>query len=97
MPFPAYRFRAVTPPDLSLIRKWLSRGHVQERWGDPVRALATIADNMVDPAMNLFIVEWNDLPIDYIQSWDPHAEADHPATISRLERAASISSSVNHN
>jgi aminoglycoside 6'-N-acetyltransferase len=78
MSSPAYRFRAVTAADLPLLREWLSRGHVREWWGDPVRGLASIADHIVDPAINPFIVEGDDLPIGYIQSWDPHAEADHP-------------------
>jgi len=76
--YPAYRFRAVVPADLPLLREWLSCEHVREWWGDPVQGLATIAEHIVDPAVNLFMVECNDVPIGYIQSWDPRAEADHP-------------------
>jgi aminoglycoside 6'-N-acetyltransferase len=78
MPFPTYRFRAVTPTDLPQLREWLWRGHVREWWGDPVHGLARIAEHIVDPAINPFMVECDDVPIGYIQSWDPHAEADHP-------------------
>jgi aminoglycoside 6'-N-acetyltransferase len=78
MSSPAYQFRAVAPADLPLLLEWLSRGHVRQWWGDPVRGLASIADHIVDPAINPFIVECDDLPIGYIQSWDPYAEADHP-------------------
>jgi aminoglycoside 6'-N-acetyltransferase len=30
------------------------------------------------PAIDALVVEYNDLPIGYIQGWDSHAEADHP-------------------
>ena len=78
MPFPTYQFRAVITADLPLLRDWLWRTHVREWWGDPVRGLAAIAEHIVDPAINPFMVECDDVPIGYIQSWDPHAEADHP-------------------
>lgn len=78
MSSPGYQFRAVMPADLPLLRQWLGCGHVQEWWGDPDSSLARIAEHIVDPATNPFIVECNDVPIGYIQSWDPHAEADHP-------------------
>src|SRR5262245_37409455 len=78
IPFPTYQFREVTTADLPLLRDWLWRGHVRERWGDPVSGLARMAEHIVDPAINPFIVECDDVPIGYIQSWDPHAEADHP-------------------
>jgi aminoglycoside 6'-N-acetyltransferase len=77
-PLPTYRFRAVTPADLPLLEEWLSRDHVREWWGDPVRGLALIAESIVDPAVNPFIVACDGVPVGYIQSWDPHAEADHP-------------------
>ena len=57
MPFRTYRFRAVTTADLPLLREWLWRGHVREWWGDPVRGLARIAEHVVDPAINPFMVE----------------------------------------
>jgi aminoglycoside 6'-N-acetyltransferase len=78
MPSPTYQFRAVTPADLPLLRDWLWRGQVREWWGDPVRGLAAIAEHIVDPAVSPYIVECDEVPIGYIQSWDPHAEADHP-------------------
>jgi len=78
MPFPTYRFHAVTTADLPLLRKWLWCGHVREWWGDPVRGLTRISRHIVDPAINPFMVECDDVPIGYVQSWDPHAKADHP-------------------
>jgi hypothetical protein len=97
MPFPTYQFRAVTTADLPLLREWLWRAHVQEWWGDPVGGLARIAEHILDPAINPFMVECDDVPIGYIQSWDPHAEVDHPAAISRWEPAASTSSLASRN
>src|SRR5262245_9937607 len=78
MPLPIYRFRTVTTADLPLLREWLGRSHVREWWGDPVRGLTTIAEHIVDPAINPCVVDCDDAPIGYIQSWDPHAEAGHP-------------------
>jgi aminoglycoside 6'-N-acetyltransferase len=43
-----------------------------------VQGAARIAENIVDPSIDLFVVECSDVPIGYIQSWDPHAEANHP-------------------
>ena len=78
MPFPTYRFRALTSADLPLLREWLLCGHVREWWGDPASGLAAIAAHIVDPAIDPFMIECDGAPIGYIQSWDPHAEADHP-------------------
>jgi aminoglycoside 6'-N-acetyltransferase len=78
MPTSAYQFRPVSAGDLPLLQQWLNRPHVREWWGDPVRGLATIEEHINDPAIGLFIVNFGDKPIGYQQSWDPHAEADHP-------------------
>jgi aminoglycoside 6'-N-acetyltransferase len=75
---PAYQFRTVSTQDLPLLQEWLERPHVREWWGDPGYGLARIAENIADPAIDVFIVDHGDVPIGYIQSWDPHAEADHP-------------------
>jgi aminoglycoside 6'-N-acetyltransferase len=68
----------VSPADLPLLREWLGCGHVREWWGDPVHGLARIAEHIVDPAVNPFTAECDDVPIGCIQSWDPRAEANHP-------------------
>jgi aminoglycoside 6'-N-acetyltransferase len=75
--FPTYQFRAITTADLPLLREWLWREHVREWWGDPASGLARIAEDIGDPVMKAFMVEFDDVPIGYIQSWDPHAEAEH--------------------
>jgi aminoglycoside 6'-N-acetyltransferase len=78
MPVSAYQFRPVSAGDLPLLQQWLNRPHVCEWWHDPVRGLATIEEHIHDPAIDLFIVNFGNKPIGYIQSWDPHAEKDHP-------------------
>src|SRR5437764_12896621 len=78
MPTSAYQFRPVTGADLPLLQQWLNRPHVREWWGDPVHGLATIEEHINDPAIGVFVVNCNDKAIGYMQTWDPHAEADHP-------------------
>jgi aminoglycoside 6'-N-acetyltransferase len=97
MPFPTYQFRAVTTADLPLLREWLWRRHVREWWGDPVSGLARIAEHIIDPAINPFMVECDDVPIGYIQVGTLTRRPVIPAAISRSERAASISSLVSRN
>jgi aminoglycoside 6'-N-acetyltransferase len=75
---PAYHFRPLSAADLPLIQQWLNRPHVAEWWGDPVRGLTTIEDHLCEPAIDLFMVSYADVAIGYQQSYDPHAEADHP-------------------
>jgi aminoglycoside 6'-N-acetyltransferase len=74
----AYRFRPLSAADLPLIRQWLGRPHVSDWWGDPARGLANIRNHLGDPAIDMFMVSHGDDPIGYQQSYDPHAEADHP-------------------
>ena len=75
---PGYHFRPLAVADLPLIQQWLARPHVAEWWGDPERGLAEIKRHLGDPAIDLFIVSYRHVPIGYQQSYDPHAEADHP-------------------
>jgi aminoglycoside 6'-N-acetyltransferase len=72
-----YTFRRVTVADLPLLKSWLEKPHVREWWGDPVRALATIEEHIGDSAVDFFIVIYEEKPLGYIQSWNPHAELDH--------------------
>jgi aminoglycoside 6'-N-acetyltransferase len=74
----AYQFRPVSAGDLPLLQQWLNRPHVRDWWGDPARGLAQIEAHIGDPTVALFIVSHGDTAIGYQQSWDPHAEADHP-------------------
>jgi aminoglycoside 6'-N-acetyltransferase len=78
MPVSAYQFRPVAAGDLPLLQQWLNRPHVREWWGDPVGGLTEIEKHIADPAVDLFMVSYNGMPIGYQQSWDPHTEAHHP-------------------
>jgi aminoglycoside 6'-N-acetyltransferase len=73
-----YAFRHVAASDLSLLRRWLSEPHVREWWGDPERAQTNIKEHLDDPSIDVFIVKYRDKPLGYIQSWNPHAEENHP-------------------
>jgi aminoglycoside 6'-N-acetyltransferase len=68
----------MTAADLPLVQRWLNTPHVAQWWGDPVQGLAQIAQHIGDRAVDVFIVILDDIPIGYLQSWDPHAEVDHP-------------------
>ena len=61
----AYHFRPVATGDLPLLQQWLNRPHVREWWGDPARGLASIEENISDPAIDVFIVNCGDKPIVY--------------------------------
>jgi len=72
----SYQFLPLSAADLPLVRQWLDRSHVREWWGDPELGVAKIRDSLHDPAIDLFIVSWGDVPIGYQQCYDPHAVAD---------------------
>ncbi|MEA2939047.1 MAG: hypothetical protein QOC56_2551 [Alphaproteobacteria bacterium] len=78
MSAPAYHFRPLSAGDLPLLQQWLNRPHVREWWGDPVLGLTHIRENLDDPTIDVFMVSYGGTPIGYQQSWDPHAETDHP-------------------
>jgi aminoglycoside 6'-N-acetyltransferase len=73
-----YSFRRVTHSDLPMLAAWLKQVHVSEWWGDPAKGLGEIEAGMDDPACDLYVVLCDGRPLGYQQSWDPHAEPDHP-------------------
>ncbi len=73
-----YRFRPATAADLPLLAGWLEEPHVRRWWGDPAEALAEIEQAMAGRDTSPMIVEMDGRPIGYLQSYDPHLEADHP-------------------
>ncbi len=74
----AYTFRAVTRKDSSLLKGWLSQPHIRQWWGEPDSELADILGNIDSISVEPMIVELNDVPIAYVQTYDPHLEDDHP-------------------
>jgi aminoglycoside 6'-N-acetyltransferase len=73
-----YRFRPLDLTDLPLLQRWFGEAHVRTWWDDPDNGLAEIEQAMRDPGTEPFIVLWGNRPIGYQQSYDPHAEHDHP-------------------
>jgi aminoglycoside 6'-N-acetyltransferase len=73
-----YAFRDVTEADLPLLARWLREPHVAQWWNDPDRELAEIRDHMESVSVEPLIVELDERPIAYLQSYDPHLEDDHP-------------------
>jgi aminoglycoside 6'-N-acetyltransferase len=73
-----YRFRPLEVADLPLLERWFGEPHVREWWDDPDNGIAEIEQAMRDPGTEPFIVLCGEKPIGYQQSYDPHAEADHP-------------------
>jgi aminoglycoside 6'-N-acetyltransferase len=80
LPDPArrYNFRPVTEADMSMLAAWLGTPHVAAWWGEPDIALANIRQHMDSASVRPYIIELNDTPIGYIQSYAPHLEEDHP-------------------
>ena len=66
---PAYTFRPMSTADLLLIRRWLGEAHVREWWGDPDEQLALVSGDLIEPAMDQFIVLAGDKPFGYLQCY----------------------------
>jgi aminoglycoside 6'-N-acetyltransferase len=71
-------FRAVTPKDLPLLKRWISSPHWQQWWGDPEAELAQIIGNLDSDSVEPMIAELDGKPIAYAQTYDPHMEDAHP-------------------
>ena len=57
---PDYRFRAMTPGDLALVRRWLETPDVMRWWGQPDEQYALVSGNLHEPTMNQYIVSAGD-------------------------------------
>lgn len=73
-----YVFRALRHEDFPELAQWLGEPHVTEWWGAVDVELAAIAQAMKTGEVMPMIVEWNERPIAYLQTYDPHGEAEHP-------------------
>ncbi|MFL6819275.1 MAG: GNAT family N-acetyltransferase [Bradyrhizobium sp.] len=67
---PDYCFRAMTAPDLPLIRRWLALPHVLEWWGNPEEQYGLVSGDLNEPAMDQFIVSTAGDPLGYLQCYD---------------------------
>ncbi len=75
-----YSFRPMTRADLPLVAGWLAQPHVARWWDDAGTSLAHIEEHL-GPADSVepFLILMDERPIGYMQSYDIHAEADHPS------------------
>jgi aminoglycoside 6'-N-acetyltransferase len=73
-----YSFRPLTTGDLPLMQTWLGAPHMRRWWGDAEPALAELRQAIEEPSTDPFLVLIEGRPGGYIQSYDIHAEPDHP-------------------
>ncbi len=72
-----YAFRPMSTADLPLIRRWLTKPHVSEWWGEPDQQFALVSDDLDHAAMEQFIVAIGGQPFAYLQCYDPQAWPDN--------------------
>lgn len=75
---PLYGFRPATEADLPMLRGWLQTPEAQAWWGDLEEEMATLAADLQEPGMRLWIVSLADTPFAFLQDYAPHAWPDHP-------------------
>jgi aminoglycoside 6'-N-acetyltransferase len=73
-----YSFRPVSEGDLPMLAGWLAEPHVAAWWNDAEVELAAIREHIDSISVEPLIVELDDHPIGYLQSYDPHLEDGHP-------------------
>jgi RimJ/RimL family protein N-acetyltransferase len=73
-----YHFRDLGREDFPLLGRWLAEPHIAKWWGRPAEELASIEAAMESVETRPLIVEMDGMPIAYMQTYDPHLEADHP-------------------
>lgn len=78
-----YSFRRMTEADLPLLETWLQTPEWRLWWGDPDEELATLAADLHEPGMRLWIVSHGAEsngggPFAFLQDYDVHAWPDHP-------------------
>ena len=74
-----YTFRPLNPQDLPIIAAWLQMPHVAQWWGDDLQQeLDDIKSHIHSISVRPYIIEYNNIPSGYMQSYDPHLEINHP-------------------
>ena len=73
-----YSFRPVTDADFGRIEAWLAVPHVARWWEPAQNEIDRIGSHLIEDEVKAYIVSIDGRPAGYIQSYDPHAEADHP-------------------
>jgi aminoglycoside 6'-N-acetyltransferase len=64
-----YHFRPFTRADLPLAARWLRTPEVVRWWGDPKEQIALITQDLDEPSMRQWIVEYKARPIAYVQAY----------------------------
>ena len=67
-----YRFRLVETDDLALLARWRAAPHVIEWWGPQDES-----EEVAEPNVAKWIVEFEGRPFAYAQDYDPHAWDGH--------------------
>jgi aminoglycoside 6'-N-acetyltransferase len=68
-----YRFRPFDRADLATVERWLQTPEVVRWWGDPVRELALLTEDLDQPLMDQWIVEFDGMPFAYAQAYCVHS------------------------
>jgi aminoglycoside 6'-N-acetyltransferase len=69
----SYLFRPFTVADLSTAELWLKTPEVPRWWPDPAFQLAALREDLDEPLMRQWIVEYRAWPFAYVQAYEAHA------------------------
>jgi len=64
-----YYFRPFTDADLPLVARWLKTPEVTRWWGDPEHELTVLAQDLDEPSLRQWIVEYRGRPFAYVQAY----------------------------
>jgi aminoglycoside 6'-N-acetyltransferase len=70
---PTYHFRTLTHGDLPKVADWLRSPEVARWWGEPESQEALITEDLDQPLMRQWIVEYSQTPFAYAQAYDAHS------------------------
>ncbi len=68
-----YTFRPFGRTDLTTVEVWLRTPEVTRWWGNPAQELALLTEDLDDPLMDQWIVEFDHKPFAYAQSYCVHS------------------------
>jgi aminoglycoside 6'-N-acetyltransferase len=67
-----YRFRMMTDADLPIVERWLKTPEVVRWWGDSGEQLALLKEDIKEPLMRQWVVEYRERPFAYVQAYEAH-------------------------
>jgi aminoglycoside 6'-N-acetyltransferase len=68
-----YRFRHFHRADLAIAKLWLQTPEVVRWWGDPAHELALLTEDLDQPLMDQWIIEFDGMPFAYAQAYCVHS------------------------